>query len=98
MSNETRTALTELFQILLLVGLFATGIVFSAGLGLLAFAKIAGSSAPAWASVMRDVGAIGAGFCAVGEAVLSSLSGSWVWWPPPKKDKDGSARAPKDAA
>lgn len=96
MSSETRFALRELAQVFLLLLFLAGAATFVIGLGLLGLASMRGVAAPSWASLFRDAGAIGMGFCAVGEAVLQAVAA--LAWLPSRKEEERAASTPKDAA
>jgi hypothetical protein len=96
MSGETRAAVHELAQIMLFVLFLSGAAVFAIGLGLISLASMREVATPGWASLLRDGGAIGMGFCVVGEGVLQAASA--LSWLPSRKDEERTASTPKDAA
>ena len=97
MASSLGFAARELTKVLLLVGFVAGAATFLVGLAMLGVARLADEAAPSWAALVRDLGALGMAFCAVGEGIVYAL-GQLVWWPTPRGRDTASTQTPKDAA
>jgi hypothetical protein len=82
--------------VLLLICFIAGAITFAVGLGLLGIAGVKGVAPPGWATLFRDAGAIGMGFCAVGEAALQAAAA--LSWLASGNNEDRASSTPKGAA
>jgi hypothetical protein len=96
MSGQTRAALRDLAELLVIACFCAGLITFALGLGFLGIASLKGVAAPNWAALFRDIGAIGMGFCLVGYGAIETASA--LSWLPSRKNEKFGTRTPKDAA